>query len=68
MVNGQFGLILWFTEEAAQDSRLFQYIDERRLFGVVIPDVTQEGLITRFSFIINPDKLRHLVPHEAVDE
>ncbi|MFG1926806.1 RNA polymerase sigma factor SigJ [Cryptosporangium sp. NPDC048952] len=47
LVNGQFGLVLRRAGE---------------LLGVVVPDVNADGRISRFSFIVNPEKLRHLLP------
>jgi RNA polymerase sigma-70 factor (ECF subfamily) len=68
LVNGQFGVVFWFTPAALAEPSLFQYMNERMLFGVVVPDVDDDGRISRISFILNPEKLQHLVPAGAVDE
>ncbi|GAA0231423.1 sigma-70 family RNA polymerase sigma factor [Cryptosporangium japonicum] len=53
IVNGQFGLVLY---------------RDGQLLGVVVPDVTTEGRISRFSFVVNPEKLRRLPPVDGADE
>ncbi|WP_035858494.1 sigma-70 family RNA polymerase sigma factor [Cryptosporangium arvum] len=53
MVNGQFGLVLY---------------RDGQLLGVVVPDVTTDGRISRFSFVVNPEKLRRLPPVDGADE
>jgi RNA polymerase sigma-70 factor (ECF subfamily) len=61
LVNGQCGVVVWLTDEALREPSFAQYINDRMLFGVVIPDVAADGRITRLSFVLNPNKLRHLV-------
>ncbi|SHN45727.1 sigma-70 family RNA polymerase sigma factor [Cryptosporangium aurantiacum] len=55
LVNGQYGIVFRFRPGDP---------NEGEVMGVGVPDVTPEGLITRFSYVANPEKL-HSVP--AVD-
>ncbi|TQS40745.1 RNA polymerase sigma factor SigJ [Cryptosporangium phraense] len=62
LANGQYGFLLRFRPDAAGDPAFEQWADGRAVMGVVVPDLSPDGRISRFSFVVNPEKLRHLEP------
>ncbi|MFI5958187.1 RNA polymerase sigma factor SigJ [Cryptosporangium sp. NPDC051539] len=63
LANGQYGLLMWFNPEAGIGDPAFeQWAGGRSVMGVVVPDIDSNGQISRFSYVVNPEKLRHLEP------
>jgi RNA polymerase sigma-70 factor (ECF subfamily) len=63
LVNGQYGIVLQFSPPGTDDNPAYErWVAGRELMGVIVPDVTADGRISRFSFVVNPDKLKHLPP------
>jgi len=60
LVNGQYGVVFRFAPGDSRDAAYQRWVAGREIRGVVVPDVTPDGRISRFSFVVNPEKLRHV--------
>ena len=66
LINGQYGALLGLRPDYSDAPEYQRFVAGRRYLGVVVPDVTADGRISRISYVVNPDKLRAVDGGSAV--